>query len=68
MPKKADVQEGQESKLYPVGELAKRFGVPGWTLDGMMVRYNWGRGKELSEKEFLQARDAFLGGPMKGVR
>lgn len=65
MPKKDEARKiEQQEELFTVEELARRHGVPPWTLDGMMVAYKWGQGKRITEREFLKAKANFLSGPM----
>lgn len=58
-------QNTAEPETFPVEELAARLNVPAWAFNGMMVRYGWGKGKELTEHEFVKAKKAFLEGPME---
>lgn len=56
---------GTEPELVPVEELAARNAVPAWMLKGLMAANGWGQGKQVTEAEFLKARDKWLKGPMK---
>lgn len=47
-----------------IEDLAARNKVPNWVMSGLKAAYNWGAGKRLTEKEFLEKRDAWLKGPM----
>lgn len=54
-----------ETEILPtIEELAKKCNVPEWQMAGLKVANNWGKGKELSEADFLAARDAWLSGPI----
>ncbi|WP_034629491.1 hypothetical protein [Desulfotruncus alcoholivorax] len=58
----------QEDKTFPVEELADKHNMPLWMLAGLKAANNWGRGKELTEDEFLKARDKWLAGPIRRVK
>jgi hypothetical protein len=60
-PKKKETVKPEE---FTIEELAERLKVPKWVLKGMMVAYNWGTGKSLTEKDFISKRDSWLNGPM----
>ena len=63
MSKKAD--SANPENTCPVEELAEKYNVPAWLLAGLKTANNWGRGKELTETDFLKARDKWLRGPAK---
>jgi len=69
MAKGIDTTDAQQETMSTIEELAAKLNVPDWAFAGMKVSYAWGAGKELTEKEFLEARDKWLSGPMdKGVK
>ncbi len=57
-----------EPEMKTIEELAKIHQVPDWIMAGLQIAYNWGSGKELTEEEFLRAKDKWLGGPMYNRR
>lgn len=57
---------GDAEVLVTIEELARRHQVPGWVLAGLKVANKWGAGKQLTEAEFIAARDKWLSGPMGG--
>ncbi|MGE5607416.1 MAG: hypothetical protein ACM3YE_17220 [Bacteroidota bacterium] len=54
----------EKTEELTIEELAAKLKVKAWIIRGMMVAYNWGAGKRLTEKEFLAKKDAWLKGPM----
>lgn len=59
----------EKGKLLTIEELAAKHGVDAWVMAGLKVANGWGAGKELTEQEFLRAKDKWLSGPMcKGVK
>lgn len=59
-------EETLNERLIPVEELGKD--LPDWVMAGVKMRYKWGAGKAITEKEFKDAVDRFIKGPMKGVK
>lgn len=55
-------QSGAEE--FTIEDLAVKHDVPNWVMSGLKAAYNWGTGKELTDKEFLANRDAWLKGSM----
>lgn len=61
--------EQTDNPLLSIEKLAELHGIPDWMFAGMKAAYVWGAGKEMTEKDFLEARDKWLSGPMcKGVK
>lgn len=69
MAKKSKKSSGSDKKskapLVTIEKLAEKNKVPGWILAGAKQKYNWGKGKKLTEKDFLKKVDEFKKGPMK---
>lgn len=59
--------KAEEKTLIPIEEIATSQGIPRWQLAGVMAANNWAAGKELDSKDFEQALNSFLKGPMTGV-
>lgn len=53
-----------QDALLTIEHLAENHNVPGWVMVGLQARYGWGAGKEMTEKEFLKAKDNWLTGPI----
>lgn len=51
-----------QEALLPIEHLAEIHDVPSWVMVGLQARYGWGAGKEMTEKEFLKAKDNWLTG------
>jgi hypothetical protein len=62
----AEAAEHRPGETMTIEELAHVHQVPDWVMAGLIVANGWGQGKELTEIEFLKAKDAWLAGPMKG--
>lgn len=62
MPKNEE-KEKQAEAQFTIEELAARLGEPAWALAGAKVRYGWGAGKSMPEKEFREAMAKFRRGP-----
>lgn len=58
------VKQKQAPEELTIEELAAKNNVPAWVMAGLKTANNWGAGKQISEKEFLAKKDAWLKGPM----
>lgn len=51
-----------EKIICPVEKLQEKFKVPAWAHAGACMRMGWGRGKEVTETEYVSAVEAFKNG------
>ncbi|MTI82741.1 MAG: hypothetical protein FH756_02345 [Firmicutes bacterium] len=69
MGKKAsEVNENKKTAGEPtftIEDLAQKHPTPAWVMAGLKTAYGWGEGKKLTEKQFIEAKDKWLRGPMR---
>ncbi len=50
---------------YTIEDLAQKHPTPAWVMAGLKAACGWGEGKKLTEKQFLDAKNKWLSGPMR---
>lgn len=64
-----DGRTTETEEMLTIEKHAADLGMEAWIYAGLLAAYGWGSGKEMTRTEFINARDAWLTGPMsKGVR